>query len=235
MNRKKQGQRAKTKKSQRPTGRQGSRSKQKQPQGGSGRAQLTTAPSSVGMVLPRASFKRGGLAQTLTDQDSGSSERVVGCDLFDLGVFTDSESGEFGFGTNGTTPPQFANLTPSLISTRLQAIEEMYQWYAIRRLKVHFVPNVGSNSNGSAAFGIATDPELQVSFPTPSQQQVLELNPAVVTPIWNLATIEYVHRGTKLWESYAASASDVEQKIQATLFVSGANASILNIRIMTVA
>jgi len=210
--------------SKRPKGRKAPRSSaRQQPQGGSGKAQVTSVPASVGMVLPRASFKRGGLAQALTDQDPGSSERIVGCDLFDEGIWSDNVGAfKLGFAASASaTVPQFTNLTPSLISARLQAIEEMYQWYAIRRLKVHLVPNVGSNSNGSLALGIATDPELQVSFSTPTQQQVLELNPAVVTPLWSMATVEYIHRGTKLFESYAASASDVEQKIQATLFVSG--------------
>jgi hypothetical protein len=169
-------------------------------------------------------MSRGAKAQTLVDQDSGSSERVTGTDLFDNGVWSASSgnSGVLGFATVATTlPSQFTNLTPSLISTRLQAIEEMYQWYAIRRLKIHFISAVGTGTIGSAAFGISTDPELSVAFSTPTQQQVVELNPSVLMPVWSISSIEYRHLGTKLWETYASSTEIEDTKIQATLFVSG--------------
>jgi len=192
---------------------------------------MTTAPSQVGMILPRASMKRGGLAQALTDQDSGSSERVTGCDLFDLALW-DTSGGVIGFGTSATVAV-FANLTPSLISARLQAIEEMYQWYAIRRLKIHLIPAVGTGTSGSVAIGISTDPDLSAAFTTPTQQQVLELNPAVLTPLWAMSTLEYVHRGTKLFESYASSELK-EQRFQATLFASGTTSSLSSSQIMQI-
>jgi hypothetical protein len=200
----------------RPTGRQSqSQGKGASSNGRSGPTKgVASVPSSVGMILPRSSFQRGGRAQAMADQDSGSSERITGCDLYSLPIKSGSSTPAAGF---GGTAAYWSAITPSIISTRLGAIEEMYQWYAFRRIKFHYVPNTGTGTVGSVALGVTTDWEESVSFATPTQQQTLEFNPSVLTPVWAMATMELQHKGSKLFECYAANGESEDTRYQAQI------------------
>jgi hypothetical protein len=186
-----------------------------------------TNPAAVGVVYPRASFTRGGKAQALTDQDSAGSERISGCDLFGPTVDSAVTSGNIQFSTvfsSGLSNLQAAPITPSTISARLQAIEEMYQWWAIRRIKFTYIPNVGSTTVGSVALGCLTDVAQLIAglLTAPTQQEVLELNPAMLIPVWGSSAMELLFRGTKLHASYNSGADeDTDSLYQAALIISG--------------
>jgi len=150
----------------------------------------------------------------MADYDPGSSERVVGCDLFSFPIKAGTTDVAAGFSGGIYGDLFWQTLSPSVISTRLAAIEEMYQWYAIRRLKVHYVPTTGTGTVGSVAIGVATDADESAAFASPTQQQVLELNPAVLTPVWAMSTLEIQHRGTKLWQSFASGNEDPDTEFQ---------------------
>lgn len=177
-----------------------------------GRALAVAAPSSVGFILPRSSFGFAGPAQRLADYDSGSSLRVTGCDLFSQNIVAGSSTAAAGFGGTGS---YYKSLSPSNISTRLQAVEEMFQWWAIRRLRVHYVPVVGSSTSVAVALGYSSDVELD-GIANPTQQQIMELYPAVLTPCWQTASMEIKHDGTKLFESYLSTES-LDLRVQGVL------------------
>jgi hypothetical protein len=176
-------------------------------------------------------MSRQGKAQALTDQDSTSSERITGCDLLTSVVETSVLTGDIVFNPEGdffgTSEAHYTPLTPSTISARLGAIEEIYQWYAIRDLKIRYIPNCGSDTTGSVALGITTDPTAITlgNIPAaPSQQQVLELNPALLAPVWGSSIMEMKFRGTKLFACDALggqSVATLDQGIQCALAVSG--------------
>jgi len=166
------------------------------------------------MVLSRSTFGFAGPAQKLADQDSAGSLRIRGCDLYQYAITT-SASTQGGFNAS-TIGPYWAALSPATISTRVQAVEEMFQWYCIRHLKVTYVPLVGTNTSGQLALGFSTDWDLQTAIATPTLQQVMELNPAVFTPVWQTAQVEMKNTGTKLYECYLSSESG-ENRIQGLL------------------
>jgi hypothetical protein len=187
---------------------------QNRQQGGPQRS-IQSIGAAIGGVYPQAFMKRGGVAQQVTDQDPAGSERITGCDLFTAPIAS-SAAGELtgleGFGTSG----YWVGLTPSLISTRLAAIEEMFQWYAIRDLKLHYTATVGTSTAGSIAIGISTDDQIQSAFTAPTQQQLMELQPALLCPVWSMASMELKFRGTKLYESYASGEAK-DEKVQAVI------------------
>jgi hypothetical protein len=96
----------------------------------------------------------------------------------------------------------------------------MFQWYVIRHLKVTYIPSVGSSTAGALALGYATDWDLQTALATPTSTQVLELNPAFLTPVWQQAALEMKNTGTKLYECYLSSESG-ENRFQGLLAARG--------------
>jgi hypothetical protein len=98
----------------------------------------------------------------------------------------------------------------------------MYQWYAIRDLKIRYIPNCGSTSAGSVALGVTTDVEIHNDINVPTQQQVLEFNPALLSPVWGGSMMEMKFRGTKLFECYGSSTSEtLNLEVQAALVMAG--------------
>lgn len=181
---------------------------------------VQTNPAAIGMILPRASFSRGGTVQKMADQDFSSSERITGCDLLTPTVNAIGTTGVISFSPTPVTGAQWTPLTPSLISARLGAIEEMFQWYAIRDIKIRYVPNCGSTTPGSVAMGVTTDKYIAtVAIASPTQQQILEFNPASLVPVWGSTVMESKFRGSKLFECFGAGAS--VEEYQCVLGVSG--------------
>lgn len=170
---------------------------------------VQTIGAAMGRSAPSAFFKRGGVPQKIVDQDFAGSERIFGCDLFNSNLVNNTTT-TAGF----TSGNYWIPLSPARISARLQAIEEMYQWFAIRRLKLKYSPTVGSTTPNSIAIGLSTDSELSLAIPTPSQQQVMELQPAMLSPVWGFTECELVMRGTKLFESYL-SVETLDTRFQA--------------------
>lgn len=175
---------------------------------------VTSTPATVGMVLPRARFSMTGKAQRLADYDADASLRLCGTDLYSDPIVAGSSDSKAGFGSTAT---YYAFLTPSTISSRITNVEGIFQYYAIRRLRVHYIPTVGTSTAVSLALAVVQDFEMEVAFSTPTQQQILEFNPSVLTPSWQVASVEYKHTGTKLWECYSGLDTSLPDKYQALL------------------
>jgi len=150
----------------------------------------------------------------MADYDADRAVRVTGCGLFLSPVRAGSVTPAAGF---GGTASYYQSVTPSILDPRLGNIESIFQFYAIREVRFTYVPAVGATTNAQCAFGVAQDSQIGTAIPAPTQTQILELNTSILVPAWQVATMTYTHTGTKLWECYAASAEEVDTKIQATI------------------
>jgi len=155
--------------------------------------------------MPRSTFGFGGRAQVITDYDPDASLRIQGRDLFYAKVQSGSSTAAAGFGGTDT---YYATVSPKEIADRLENIEEIFQWYAIRSLRVFYAPATGSTSTVQIALGYLTDFTITDDITSPTQTQVLEMSPAALFPAWQPAMIEVVHRGTKLFASEGGDDSD---------------------------
>jgi hypothetical protein len=151
----------------------------------------------------------------------GDNARVVGCDLFSTAIASNGAS-TAGF----VGPVYYKQLTPSLISTRLTNLEELFQYYAIRELRICYTNDVGSTIAGSVAIGLVQSADTAVDIGTYTQQQVLELSPSFKTAVWEPESCMYRHTGSRLWNTDKSSAGAAEQYAQAYL-VAALNASTL--------
>jgi len=134
----------------------------------------------------------------------GDSTRVTGCDLFNSPIIAGSLYQNAGFGGSGV---YWKYLTPGGISTRLSNLEELFQYYAIRKLRIIYSPEVPTSTAGSLAIGVAQDVNV-VNVATPTQQQLMELTPAFKMPVWMTGAMEYTHSGTALWETSTEEGGD---------------------------
>jgi len=176
-----------------------------------GGATLQSVPTSMGVSLGKSTFGFAGPAQRLADQDSAGSLRIKGSDLYSITVTT--AAGSQAAFNSSAIGPYYAYLSPSTISSRVTAIEEMFQWYAIRYVKVVYMPLVPTSQAGQLALGFSTDAQIQNAITTPTVQQIMEFNTAVLSPVWQISTMEIKHTGTRLYECYLSSES-VDNRFQ---------------------
>jgi hypothetical protein len=173
-----------------------------------------SAPSTIGIVIPSSYFRMDGKAQSLTDIGGmGDSARVCGCDLFGTAIKAGSSTAAAGFGSTAT---YWTGLTPSAISTRMQNLEELFQYYAFRKIRIIYSPEVPTSTAGSLALGVAQDNNV-LAVSSPTQQQLLELSPAFKMPVWMTGSCEYTHSGTKVWETSTENSEILNNCVQLLL------------------
>jgi len=171
----------------------------------------TALPSVTGLTMTRSTFGYGGRAQAVADYDVDSSLRVVGRDLFYAPITSGSSDPAAGFGGAAT---YYAAITPKEISDRLANIEKIYQWYAIRALRIFYAPASGSTSVAQIALGYLSNYQVSTDsgLSAPTQTQVLEMSPAALFPAWQPAQMDVLHRGTKLFScEYVSTVPSIEQ------------------------
>lgn len=162
----------------------------------------------MGVVLPKSSFNIVGRPQAVADYSTTRGVRVSGTGLTNFwaiqastgtGLFT--EPGFSALGPTGRINTWYVPLIPTNVDPRLGTLASTFQFFSFRSLTLTYVPACGTNTVNSIAFGVAQDAELFLRFPQPSQQQILEVNSAVLTPFWQTASVTYNHSGTKLWNT----------------------------------
>jgi hypothetical protein len=171
---------------------------------------VVSAPSAIGAILPRSSFTIGGGAQANSEYDSKNSIRITGCDLYSLPIQAGSITTGAGFGGTATF---ISALTPGVISERVTAMASIFQWYAFRRVAVKYIPTCGSGTGVSLALGFSTDlaaANNSAGTYAPDQQEVMEFNPAVLTPVWVCAEMDIINRGSKCFQVSADAGDDPE-------------------------
>jgi len=187
---------------------------------------FTSAPAAQSMILPTSSFAIGGRAQAVADQDAGSSCRVTGTDLFTFGIksgsgtLIPSKDGSpntaaiaAGFST-ASDGAYYVGLTPANVSPRLKALAGCFQWYIFRWIKILYIPGSSSASAASLALGFLSDASKVGDPTTPTQQQLLETRPSMLTSVWQPAGCVLTNHGTKLYETYDAASTDLISQFQ---------------------
>jgi hypothetical protein len=95
-------------------------------------------------------------------------------------------------------------------------------------LCLKYVPNIGTNTTGTLFFGISKDPEEAValyanvngttSSPTTGNlQDIMDTDPSTGATIWQPAVVEFVHRGSKVWETFANTEEPIVSRLQAAI------------------
>jgi len=161
-----------------------------------GRATMVAAPASFGVQLPQMGLRMSGVPQALTDRGELIGIRLVGSDLLSIAIQAGgTDNCGFGAGTYGNF------LSPTGVSPRLEQFEELFQFYAFRKVRIVYTNDVGSGTAGSVAVGLVTDSLTPLTEDSPiTQQQILELPYARKTAVWEPAVMfEYEHTGTRLW------------------------------------
>jgi hypothetical protein len=162
----------------------------------------------VGMITPQSYFRQGGPAQQLTDIGGmGDNVRFIGCDLFTLPIVAGSSATTAGFGGVGKF---YTPCAPGDISPRLLQFEELYQYYAIRKIQFLATPEVGTNTNVSATLALIQDEAIAAGITAPTNQQLLEITPAMKWSVGFNAQLTYEHKGTRLWVT-STEGSEVAQ------------------------
>lgn len=163
------------------------------------------APSAMGVVLPRSGFNITGRPQAVADFSTTRGVRISGNGLtnfWGVQASTGDPGTEPAFSVRGPTGRIFTYYVPVIptnIDPRLGIMASTFQYFAFRSLTLTYVPACGTNTINSIAFGVGQDSELYLRFPFPTQQQVLEVNAATLTPFWQTASVTYSHSGSKTW------------------------------------
>jgi hypothetical protein len=142
----------------------------------------------------------------VVDQDSTSSVRIVGTDLYQYPI--QAGTGAVVTALPSTTPIDAgftgvytSPLSPSTISPRLSNIAACFEYYAFRDVQIMYIPNCGSATAVSVALGYVADVDaLPLTTPGFTQQTVLESPFCVMTPAWQSSTFRMKHTGTKLYQ-----------------------------------
>jgi hypothetical protein len=196
---------------------------------------ITSIPAAIGYVQSTNSFNISQNVQREADQDWKNGVRCSGCALLASGVTAYNNTGATvtvtgGFGSTGIPGKGYTFLAPNEIDPRLSALVSCYQYYAFRRLCLKYVSAVGSNSTGTIFLAISKDPEEAVvlyanvggtaSSPSPTPgtiQDVMDTDPSVASTIWQPSTVEFVHRGVKLWETFSNTEEPIVSRLQAAI------------------
>lgn len=167
------------------------------------------APSAMGVVLPQSSFNIIGRPQAIADYSTTRGVRISGNGLTNFwgiqastGVpGVESQPALFALGPSGRVTTYYVPMIPTNIDPRLGVMASTFQYFAFRSLTLTYVPACSTSTQNAIAFGVSQDAELYLRFPTPSIQQILEVNSAALTPFWQTATVSYNHSGTKTWHT----------------------------------
>lgn len=93
-------------------------------------------------------------------------------------------------------------LSPDNASPRILNIARTFQFYAFRKLRITYIPHVGTTTFGSIALGYSANSNvgnLDTTYAVINPTEVMELNPSVMSPVWQPFTMEITHNGTKVW------------------------------------
>lgn len=187
------------------------------------KTQMVEAPSTIGIVAPRATYRMSNDAQRIADFDPDRSMRFTGNGLFwDPIMWNDIDTGAFEASEpTGVNPfSAWRGVSPLSVDPRLFEVMKTYQYYAFRLLRFTYIPETGSNGFGadtSLAFGVSQDSQEFIDLPQPNQVQMLEQNRSILTPSWTPCTLAYEHKGTKVWLVNPESEGTIDEVVQCLL------------------
>jgi len=169
---------------------------------------LKSAGVSYSLAMPSSFIKRIGGPQKIADFDtSGGCERVSFADQFTLPIKAGSTTAAAGF---GSTALYYKDLTPSSVSPRLAQYEQLYQYYAFRKLRIIYQPLSGSTTAVGMNIGLinGTTNNADDLIPSPTATTVMELRPAMQGLVWSTNEMSYEHNGARLFDTDAAKSAE---------------------------
>jgi len=181
---------------------------------------LVSAPATMGRVVSGGMPWSFGRPSANCDYSSDTGIRIGGTCIYSTGISTSGASALKGF--NGA---YYETLTPSATDQRLQAFEECFMFYAFRRLSITYIPLCSTSTAGQVALGVIQDYQETAAVAAPTINQVMELCPSVLCPVWENSSMDYHHTGSKVWECYASGES-ADSKDQCALVAYIANGAI---------
>lgn len=184
-----------------------------------------SAPASIGVVLPQATFNFVGRPQPVADYDTTRGVRISGAGLFTSTLVQTHSTNSFPavtdiatlFPVGATNATFYVAVVPTNVDPRLAEISATFQFYAFRMIEFVYVPAVGTESVNSIVLAVSQDAEEYLQIPTPFQTQALEMNTAMFTPVWQTNSMRYEHPGTKTWRTNLLEAGAVSDFYQAQL------------------
>lgn len=189
-------------------------------------------PATIGLQLPTATFNVIGRPQANADFDTTRGLRMSGSGLANFsavnGFLADPLTGAVSGLSNVANQEVFyIPIVPGNVDPRLYQICKCFQFYAFRNLTLTYVPSVGTNSSNNIALGVSQDPEEYLQIPRPTQQQILEFNTSLTTPVWQTASLSYNHPGTKTWfTNYGGAESGPVAQFYQAQFAAAFNATL---------
>lgn len=160
----------------------------------------------VALAMPNIQSRFSMSSNVSRNAEIGSNQgiRVTGSDLFSDVVACSGTDAIHPF-YSGASYYTSINVKPSIISNRLLQFEDMFQFYAIRELQLHYLPSVGTETGGSFAF--ALENEVNATLSPVTQQTIMQYPSCCITQIWQPATARYVHTGSKVWSPYTGAST----------------------------
>jgi hypothetical protein len=189
---------------------------------------VSAAPVALGSTTPASFFRRGGRAQVNTRLSGAGmkvdSERISFSDIAPYTIQLDGVPSIQKPWYNGASFAGSIPMSPNNLSARLVQVEEIYGFYAFRRLRLTYIPATGTSTTGQLALSI--DQAIDGS-PSPatgiSITQVMQHENSKMGPVWEPFALDWTFTGTALWACTVLGAPDTAAYQQAIIFASTFN------------
>ncbi len=178
----------------------------------SNKSKLFQAPVSQGYSIPPAHIGFCGTADRMADRDTLGSLKLKGASLLDNTVsFYSSSPNNFGHGANsansGFIDQALTFFDILALDPRVENTARCYAYFKFRHLKLHYVPLIGTNSNGTvttAFFDDCTAAAAYFATPATTGSNVLQASALTsqwsnTSPVWGPHTTVFQDRGAKLY------------------------------------
>jgi len=203
--------------------------------GGSVPLKVSSAPVSLGSRIPSSYVRRSATKPQLQTDLSGKgmlvdAERIDFSDMIPITVQTDATPHIQTPFYTGASYLGNVIVSPGQFSARLQQLEEMYGYYAFRKLRITFIPATGSSTAGSLALAVDMDVvpspsnTVGITYTATMQHAISEAG-----PVWEPFHVDYTFTGSKLWNCSTTASADTGEWIQAVLWGSSFNTPVSTI------
>jgi len=107
-------------------------------------------------------------------------------------------------------------ITPTTLDARASNFSMIYNMYAIRKLRMLYVPSCGTGSSSQVAFGMTQDfGAFNVAYSGGVTQQIcLELPYSGITTMWAPLSINYSFTGSEVYNTRSSTVNDTDERIQ---------------------
>jgi len=185
-------------------------------------------PVSTSMGFSSSKWNFLGPPSRTADFDSSQGIRIGGTALWG----TLGYSGNAGIpmssyclnnynGTGSGVYSLYKPIGPQEVDARLAALASCFTFYAFRRVRFYYVPNVSANtnlaSNVSYALGVSDDSDDSSAAQYFTPGQIMDVDPSAYFQSVLPTSFEYEHKGTRLWNCSTYNETDNLENYQLLL------------------